>query len=91
MTAIIETPLSAYSPFRDRWFQANAGEKVWAYDTVDSAPYASRVDEAVSEAEALVAVPPDVARSFTEYTHDPKRVFAWRDRVARAIQRLQKN
>ena len=46
--------------------------------------------EAIAQAERLAEIPPDIATSFTEYTHDAARVLDRRDRVARAIEALSK-
>ena len=46
--------------------------------------------EALGDAERLLAIPPEIATSFTEYTHDAARVLAWRERVARAIESISR-
>jgi len=40
----------------------------------------------IAQAQELAEIPPDIAVSFTDYTHDVNRVMEWRDRVARAIE-----
>ena len=40
--------------------------------------------------EALLQVPPEIVRSMTEFTDDPRQIEAQRDRLAHAIERLRK-
>ena len=49
----------------------------------------NKVDpEVLAEAKKLVDIPPDIAVSFKQYTHDTAAVLNWRDRVASAIESL---
>jgi hypothetical protein len=47
--------------------------------------------ELLKQARALLKVPDDVSKDSTHFTTDPRLLLAHRDRVARMIERLQRN
>ncbi len=49
-------------------------------------PYSARL---INEARTLLQVPPDVSRSLTEFSYDPRPLLRHRDRLARMIEQLQ--
>jgi hypothetical protein len=53
---------------------------------VEASP-ASRAEKPdwLKQAKALLAVPPDVLKSKTEFTHDPAALYRWRNSLAEAI------
>jgi hypothetical protein len=44
----------------------------------------------LEQARALLQVPPEVSKSMTEFTHDPRPLLRHRDRLARMIERLSR-
>lgn len=77
-----------------RWEMLRDGIEDYEYFCLLRALLESHRDS-LSEAERetfqnLLNVPPDIARSMTEFTREPKRLLEHRDKVARAIATLQK-
>lgn len=47
--------------------------------------------DTLQQARALLTVPPEVSRSMTEFTYDPRPMLEHRHRIAQMIERLQQN
>ncbi len=54
------------------------------------APTGSPSKRVLEEARALLQVPPEISKSMTEFTRDPRPILRHRDRLARMIERLSK-
>ncbi|MEN3000434.1 MAG: glycoside hydrolase domain-containing protein [Armatimonadota bacterium] len=49
-----------------------------------------RVSRLAEQARALLQVPPEVSKSMTEFTRDPRPLLQHRDRIARMIERMRR-